>query len=88
MEVFVTFAYCRKNYKGYLLESRLHFRIHAIRLQLDSMEGSQASDGGITPQEEDSGAFSVSDMDSNTVALGELDLQNNTEDGPAMSTKL
>lgn len=27
----------RKNYKGYLLESRLHFRIHATRLSLSQL---------------------------------------------------
>ncbi|KAL8600738.1 hypothetical protein ACOMHN_057326 [Nucella lapillus] len=27
----------RKNYKGYALESRLHFRIHAIKLQLQAL---------------------------------------------------
>lgn len=33
----------KRNYKGYLLESRLHFRIHAIRLQLNSMQNSDSS---------------------------------------------
>lgn len=29
----------RRNYKGYLLESRLHFRIHATRLSLGQISG-------------------------------------------------
>ncbi|XP_063417875.1 tetratricopeptide repeat protein 39B-like [Mytilus trossulus] len=33
----------KKNYKSYLLESRLHFRIHAIRLQVNSMQSSDSS---------------------------------------------
>ena len=43
------FCHFRKQYKGYLLESRLHFRVHATRLSLSQFTDGEKLDADSTP---------------------------------------
>ncbi|PVD23516.1 hypothetical protein C0Q70_16788 [Pomacea canaliculata] len=49
----------KKNYKGYYLESRLHFRIHALRLQLNAAANNDESVSSDPPTPTNSGSLDV-----------------------------
>ena len=49
----------RKNYKGYLLESRLHFRIHATRLSLSQLTEEEPGSDLLNEENESSSARKV-----------------------------